>query len=198
MHDYNDVDKCIYCGSTRQMIEKFNWKCSKEKIPQDRIINERVYNEIAKREAEVKLSKETEPWKRILFKVYHTKEGITSLDQNEFEYYVLNSLTGEVYNGGLEQYFGNSSGDNYTSLMAVLEKYGHLKLKNRIQRIKNHIFGDADVTSRDVRSEILYGESRKTDDPIWDEFVHAEVDVLETEMNRLYRLIAERNGYKCA
>jgi hypothetical protein len=109
------------------MIEKFNWKCSEDKIPQDRIVNEKVYNEIAKREANARLSKETEPWGRIIYKVFHTNDGLSGLDPDEYDYYILNCLIGEVYNGGLEQYFGNTSGDHYSKLLTVLEKYGYLK-----------------------------------------------------------------------
>lgn len=198
MHEYNDCDKCIYCGSTRQMIEKHAWACSEEKIPQDRIVNERVYNEIAKREAAARLSKDMEPWRRIIYKAYHTDTGIAGLDQDEYDYYVLNSLCGEVYNGGLEQYFGNSSGNEYDGLMAALQRYGHTELLKRIQGIAESIFGDVDITSREVRAELLYGDAQKTADPLWDGFSHDELAVLDADMARLYATIAAKNGYTIA
>ena len=198
MHEYNDCDKCIYCGSTRLMIEKHNWKCNEDMIPQDRIVNEKVYNEIAKKDADVKLSKDLEPWRRIIFKVYHTDAGVTGLDQDEYDYYVLNSLCGEVYNGGLEQYFGNSGGNEFNGLMAALQKYGHTELFNRIKSISEKVFGDVDVESREVRTELLYGDSQKTDDPVWEEFSHEEMAVLDADMDRLYKTIAAKNGYKIA
>lgn len=142
------------------------------------------------------MSQEKEPWKSIVYKVHYTTAGISGLSEDEHDYYVINNLCGEVYNGGLEQYFGNSSGDNYTELVETLKRLGHLGLAARLDAIVKAVFGDADMDSRLARTEILYGQDGQADNPLWGHFTDSELDALAPDLDRLYQAIAVRNGFR--
>jgi len=79
--------------------------------------------------------------------------------------------------------------------METLQRYGHWGLFNRIRGISEKIFGNVDIGSQEVRTELLYGDPHKTDDPAWEEFSHEELAVLDADLERLYKSIALRNGH---
>ena len=167
-HKYNDKGKCIYCSSSKELIGKFKWSCSSERIPQDRIVNEDVYNKIRQEASLKKLSESDDPWKKIVYQVYHAESGINGLSDKQFELFCLNCLMGEIHNGGLEQYFGNSSGDHVERTIGFLEVNGFTQLAKEIRSVAIYLFGDISKSgNRSIRSEILYGKSRMSDDEIW-------------------------------
>ena len=52
-------------------------------------------------------------WSALVNRVYDGGEGFAGLSPAERSYYAVSVLSGEVHNGGFDQYFGNSSGDQY-------------------------------------------------------------------------------------
>ena len=69
----------------------------------------------ARREAErlYDQSAERKYWLELVNRVYHTKEGFAGISPTEKTYYAVCCLVGEVYNGGFDQFFSNSTGDMY-------------------------------------------------------------------------------------
>lgn len=51
-----------------------------------------------------------ELWKSLVHRVYHTDSGYQGLSATERLYYSVGVLDGEVYNGGMHQFFSNTSG----------------------------------------------------------------------------------------
>jgi hypothetical protein len=50
--------------------------------------------------------------------------GIEGLNNNERQFYLVDSLLMELNNGGFDQYFSNSSGEFWGETLNVLEKLG--------------------------------------------------------------------------
>jgi hypothetical protein len=58
-------------------------------------------------------SAERKYWLELVNRIYHTKEGFAGISPTEKTYYAVCCLVGEVYNGGFDQFFSNSTGDMY-------------------------------------------------------------------------------------
>ena len=63
-------------------------------------------------------------WSALVNRVYDGREGFAGLSPAERSYYAVSVLSGEVHNGGFDQYFGNSSGDQYQAARAGLRGVG--------------------------------------------------------------------------
>lgn len=63
--------------------------------------------------------------------------------QDEICYFCVRLLEGEVYNGGFEQYFSNSSGDYYKYSLLGLETLGAVNSKNLLQKAAAAMFEGA-------------------------------------------------------
>ncbi|MCR1764692.1 DMP19 family protein, partial [Pseudomonas aeruginosa] len=61
-------------------------------------------------------------WSALVNRVYDGREGFAGLSPAERSYYAVSVLSGEVHNGGFDQYFGNSSGDQYQAARAGLRE----------------------------------------------------------------------------
>jgi hypothetical protein len=58
-------------------------------------------------------SAERKYWLDLVHRVYETPEGFDGLAVSERVYYAVCCLMGEVYNGGFDQFFSNSTGSLY-------------------------------------------------------------------------------------
>jgi len=58
-----------------------------------------------------------ELWMHIVKKAHAEENGFDNLTKEEKLYYSVNILDGEVYNGGMEQFFSNSSGELYREVI---------------------------------------------------------------------------------
>ena len=63
-------------------------------------------------------------WRELVHRVYETSGGFNSLSESERQYFAVGLLEGEVYNGGFDQYFFNSSGDYCQYAIDGLEQMG--------------------------------------------------------------------------
>lgn len=80
-------------------------------------------------------------WSALVDRVFRTPQGFAGLALAEQHYYAVNVLQGEVYNGGFDQYFGNSSGDHYASACAGLRELGALQTLALLEEAKGLLFG---------------------------------------------------------
>lgn len=62
-------------------------------------------------------SAERKYWLSLVNRVYETPEGFDGLAAQEKLYYAVSCLIGEVYNGGFDQFFSNSSGALYAQAL---------------------------------------------------------------------------------
>lgn len=74
-----------------------------------------------------------------------TPEGFEGLSEPEKRYFAVCLLEGEVYNGGLHQYFFNSSGNYYKYALLGLQEINALQSLKLLQDAKHAIFGDRPI-----------------------------------------------------
>jgi hypothetical protein len=63
-------------------------------------------------------------WTALVHRVHDTPDGFYRLSPHEQTYFSVCLLDGEVYNGGMHQFFHNSSGDYYAEALRGLEELG--------------------------------------------------------------------------
>ncbi len=84
-------------------------------------------------------------WRWLVNAVYRTPSGIGGLSPQNQNFFAAFLLEGEVYNGGFEQYFGNSSGNFYAYAMRGLEETGAVECREILVAAKEVLFGAGDV-----------------------------------------------------
>lgn len=84
-------------------------------------------------------------WLELVNKVYKSDAGIAGLSNVERQYWAVNCLSGEVHNGGFDQYFYNSSGSTYSDAVDGLKAMGATTSLLLLEKAKKMIFGLADV-----------------------------------------------------
>jgi hypothetical protein len=104
-------------------------------------------------------------WRELIDRVYKPSAGLTPLSGIECQYWAVGRLSDEVYNGGFEQYFHNSSGATYSAAVGGLHAMGATASLLVLQKAKQMIFGFAEVPDESkarrtilaaVESESLY------------------------------------------
>jgi hypothetical protein len=96
-----------------------------------------------------------ELWTSLVMRVHKTEDGFEGLTQDEKIYFAVGVLDGEVYNGGFDQYFWNSSGGLYTwAIDGLLE----LKARNSLQLLTDAaklLFDDDVPEDREARADAI-------------------------------------------
>ena len=70
-------------------------------------------------------------------------------------YFAACLLEGEIYNGGFDQYFCNSSADFYLDAVRGLEEIGATECRRILLAAKQLVFGPREVPERAARLERL-------------------------------------------
>ena len=100
-------------------------------------------------------SEEYAYWLNLSNKV-SSQDDLKKLIFEEQVYFVINILIGEVFNGGFDQYFFNSSGDYYGETILALKELNAFKSLELLENAKVELFGSVDVPSdRLLRFDIL-------------------------------------------
>jgi len=95
-------------------------------------------------------------WRELVHAVQNTDLGYAGLSDAEKKYFAVRLLVGEVYNGGFDQYFHNSSSDYYFNAEIGLEEMGAVQSLSLLSQAKQIVFGVASVPeSTQQRREIL-------------------------------------------
>lgn len=121
-------------------------------------IEERRAQHQKQREAELArlASPEFHYWRTLIDRVYKTEAGFESLPHGDRLYYLVNVLSGEVFNGGFDQFFSNSSGDRYAETLVALSEVGAQASLDLLQQAKRALFGDRDVpVDRTIRFKLM-------------------------------------------
>jgi len=84
-----------------------------------------------------------ELWKYLVEKAHATDNAFETLTKEEKIYFSIGILDGEVYNGGMHQFFSNSSGELYSEVVEGLTLLGANKALWLLRRATKILFGDA-------------------------------------------------------
>ncbi|WNW10053.1 DMP19 family protein [Pseudomonas sp. DTU_2021_1001937_2_SI_NGA_ILE_001] len=103
-------------------------------------------------------------WSALVARVYDGAQGFAGLKPPEQLYYVVSVLVGEVYNGGFDQYFGNSSGDHYQQTCEGLAELGATRTLALLQEARRQLFGDAPVPTDQGERQLQMPTYRDTPD----------------------------------
>jgi hypothetical protein len=108
------------------------------------------------RDREYAKSAESLYWQDLVRRVFKTSEGFNGLRAEEQTYFAVSCLTGEVYNGGFDQFFSNSSGEYYLLALACLRSLGADASAALLLQAKQVLFADHPVPlDREERMELM-------------------------------------------
>ena len=139
-----------------------------------------------------------ELWKSLVHRVYETAAGYSGLSPDERLYFSVGVLDGEVYNGGMHQFFSNTSGGMFQDVVdGLLELRAHQALK-LLMRAKDILFDHRDPPQgRQARWQAMRQYPEDDSTPGWsgelEEFDKAYCDDPDGLSDRL-RAFAEKRG----
>lgn len=129
-----------------------------------------------RRRAEERERDRTDPYRRLwlelIARVHDTAAGFDGLSEPEKRYFAVQLVQLEVYNGGFDQYFFNSSASYYDHAVAGLEEMGADQVLALLQRARKVLFDGEPVPQdtgarrerlRDRRSETSSAELDRLD-----------------------------------
>jgi Domain of unknown function (DUF4375) len=147
---------CMPCkGGYRKNIEE-----SKVRYAQDK-----QYRETA----------EHKHWLWLVDQVHKSETGFSGLSHPNQLYFATNLVSGEVHNGGFDQYFHNSSGDHYQFAVEGFTTIGASESLHLLISAKQIVFGEADVPSNTgARRKVIRAAHSATQDRL-----SKELDVLD-------------------
>jgi hypothetical protein len=141
-----------------------------------------------------------ELWKSLVHRIYHTDSGYKGLSDAERLYWSVGVLDGEVNNGGLHQFFSNSSGEMYLDVVDGLRELNAPESLKLLLRAKEILFPHGEPPKgREERWEAMRKYSREdgTTRPEWgvelDELDKAWYDDPD-DLNEKLRAFAEERG----
>lgn len=111
-------------------------------------------------------------WSSLVDRVYKQPGGFGALSRGDQLYYLVNVLSGEVHNGGFDQFFSNSSGDLYYETVQALVELGDQATLSLLQEAKSTLFGAVDVPVDRV-ARFGYMRTSSEDHPQYAVTVHA-------------------------
>jgi hypothetical protein len=85
-----------------------------------------------------------ELWKSLVHRVYDAADGYEGLTSDERLYFAVGVLDGDVYNGGMYQFFSNSSGSLYRDAVEGLRRLEAQQALGLLLQAKQILFGDAE------------------------------------------------------
>lgn len=122
-------------------------------------------------------------WRDLVEKVYSQNGGFNSLSKSEQLYYSVNVLNGEVYNGGFDQYFTNTSADNYRDAEYGLVRLGATNSIKLLRNAKEQLFGSNPVPKNQVeRWELIQKLNKITNLDSLDTEFYKDLDNLDGKL----------------
>ncbi|MDB5517654.1 MAG: hypothetical protein JWQ17_4412 [Tardiphaga sp.] len=88
---------------------------------------------------------ETLHWRWLVQQVHQSPHGFAGLSAENQNYFAACLLEGEVYDGGFDQYFHNSSADHYADAIRGLQEIGAAECSRLVVAAKEVLFGADDV-----------------------------------------------------
>ncbi len=84
-------------------------------------------------------------WKDLIRRVYETPQGFDDLSPKEKTYFAVCILDGEIYNGGLYQFFSNHSGEYYQEALNGLAELAAFHSRELLIAARLVLFPDGDM-----------------------------------------------------
>ncbi len=100
-------------------------------------------------------SAEHKHWLWLVDQVHKTETGFAGLSHPNKLYFSANLVSGEVYNGGFEQYFFNSSGSYYHYAVEGLREIGAIETLQLLLSASRLLFSDGQVPSDTAQRRLL-------------------------------------------
>lgn len=123
-------------------------------------------------------------WRNLVHKVYNEEGGFDALSEEEKLYYSVNVLSGEVYNGGFDQYFHNTSAEHYRDAEYGLMKLGATNSLKLLRQAKFQLFGNEPVPKAQTeRWELIRRLNRVTDLDALDTEFYKDLDKLGDKLD---------------
>jgi hypothetical protein len=119
-------------------------------------------------------------WRALIQRVYSAPDGFYLLSHHEQTYYLGCVLEGEVYNGGIGQFFDNSSGDFYRETLDALVELGAMRCHAILLAARQALFPQADPRRDQAERKAVmpeYPDAPGAPRPAWD----LELDRLDDE-----------------
>jgi hypothetical protein len=85
-----------------------------------------------------------ELWTHLVKKAHAKENGFESLTKEEKLYFSVCIFDGEVYNGGMEQFFSNSSGELYAEVVEGLTKLKATNSLSLLRQAADILFGEVE------------------------------------------------------
>ncbi|MEX5329670.1 DMP19 family protein [Pseudomonas paraeruginosa] len=127
-------------------------------------------------------------WSALVTRVHGDGAGFAGLSPAEQTYFAVSVLSGEVNNGGFDQYFGNSSGDQYPAACAGLRELQAEEALALLERAATLLFGNGPVPGSQAERQLRM--------PTWaedpDRDCEAALDALDTRFYALADALDER------
>ncbi len=117
-------------------------------------------------------------------------DELENLTEPQKQFYFIQNLEREVNNGGFEQYFSNSSGDNAHETILALVSIGALKTVNILQQAINEFPDHKVPVDRDKRQEMM--EHMENAEAVWD-ILDQRFFKYDDDLNTLNIQYVERN-----
>jgi hypothetical protein len=118
-----------------------------------------------------------ELWTSLVKRAFAIEEGWRRFSEIERLYYSVSVLNGEVYNGGMHQFFANTSGELYGEALRGLETLGTEKSKCLLLNAASFFFDDAEPPIDRIARWDAMKQYPETIDrnalPDWCERIHA-------------------------
>jgi len=194
----DETTNCVVCGNPMfvRTAEKYDGHCVpcamgyRESLEQGRLF----YEEQKRRESDPDVLF----WRSLCKRVDNRALGFNSLPGPEKLYFAVCLLEGEIYNGGFDQYFTNSSADYFDYALSGLEKMGDELGLELTLKAKRLLFDDTDVPKHIERLD--YFEATKILDvpevsDILDELDAAFVKNYEEVLSSRLTTFAIENGF---
>ncbi len=128
-------------------------------------------------------------WTSLVHRVHDAPDGFFRLSHPEQTYYLGTVLQGEVFNGGVGQFFDNSSGDFYRETLTALEELGAMRCHALLIAAKQVLFPDSEPPRDQAsRYEVMprYPDASDASRPSWDLELERISDEFYTDPDQLF------------
>jgi hypothetical protein len=110
-------------------------------------------------------------WTALVHRVHDAPDGFSRLSHAEKTYFLVRILEGEVYNGGMHQFFSNSSGDFYRETLEGLRELGAMSCYALLLAARQVLFPHGEPPrDRVARSALMpdWPDAPDAPRPAWD------------------------------
>lgn len=122
-------------------------------------------------------------WRELVNRVFQQEGGFGGLTEDEKVYFSVNTLSGEVYNGGFIQYFDNSAAEHYSYTELGLVGLGAVNSLQLLRNARHELFGRGPVPQDQAeRWAVITKHCDESDLELLDSEFYKDRDELDKKM----------------